>query len=118
MEIKRSGSQPSTKGPTDWFTVTVHIDPLFEAPEPARVRDASVTFEPGARTALAYTSARSDVDRHVGPWMGAARRRTDRRNWAGRCDLVCAGRKTLAWRKSDVCDDAYRHSGGFGRKSG
>jgi len=51
MEIKRSGSQASTKGPDDWFTGTTRIDPLFEAPEPARVRGASVTFEPGARTA-------------------------------------------------------------------
>src|SRR5256714_15692617 len=51
MEIKRSGSQSSSKGPADWFTGTVRIDPLFEAPEPARVRSASVTFEPGARTA-------------------------------------------------------------------
>jgi quercetin dioxygenase-like cupin family protein len=51
MEIKRVGSQSSTKGPTDWFTGAVRIDPLFEAPEPARVRGASVTFEPGARTA-------------------------------------------------------------------
>jgi len=51
MEIKRNGSQPSNKGPADWFTGTVRIDPLFEAPEPARVRGASVTFEPGARTA-------------------------------------------------------------------
>src|SRR5438445_10590821 len=51
MEIKRCGSQSSSKGPADWFTGTVRIDPLFEAPEPARVRGASVTFEPGARTA-------------------------------------------------------------------
>jgi quercetin dioxygenase-like cupin family protein len=51
MDIKRSGSQPSGKGPADWFTGTVRIDPLFEAPEPGRVRGASVTFEPGARTA-------------------------------------------------------------------
>jgi quercetin dioxygenase-like cupin family protein len=51
MEIKRVGTQPSAKGPVDWFTGTVRIDPLFEAPEPARVRGASVTFEPGARTA-------------------------------------------------------------------
>lgn len=58
MEIKRSGSQSSTKGPADWFTGNVRIDPLFEAPElsaaslrPADVRGASVTFEPGARTA-------------------------------------------------------------------
>ena len=51
MEIKRIGLQPSNIGPADWFTGTVRIDPLFEAPEPARVRAASVTFEPGARTA-------------------------------------------------------------------
>ena len=47
MEIKRSGSQPSNKGPADWFTGTVQIDPLFQAPDPARVACASVTFEPG-----------------------------------------------------------------------
>ena len=51
MEIKRVGSQGSTKGPADWFTGTVRIDPLFQAPDPARVACASVTFEPGARTA-------------------------------------------------------------------
>jgi quercetin dioxygenase-like cupin family protein len=51
MEIKRSGSQPSAKGPADWFTGTVRIDPLFNAPAPARVLGVSVTFEPGARTA-------------------------------------------------------------------
>ena len=50
MEIKRSGSQPSTKGPADWFTGTVRIDPLFQANAPARAAGASVTFEPGART--------------------------------------------------------------------
>jgi quercetin dioxygenase-like cupin family protein len=51
MEIKRSGSQPSIKGPADWFTGTVRIDPLFQANAPARATGASVTFEPGARTA-------------------------------------------------------------------
>jgi quercetin dioxygenase-like cupin family protein len=51
MEIRRSGSQPSGKGPADWFTGTVRIDPLFSPPEPARVAGALVTFEPGARTA-------------------------------------------------------------------
>jgi len=51
MEIKRSGSQSSSKGSTEYFTGSVCIDPLFEAPEPARVRGASVTFEPRARTA-------------------------------------------------------------------
>jgi quercetin dioxygenase-like cupin family protein len=51
MEIKRNGSQPSAKGPVDWFTGTVRIDPLFQANAPARAVAASVTFEPGARTA-------------------------------------------------------------------
>jgi hypothetical protein len=51
MEIKRNGSQPSGKGPADYFTGTVRIDPLFQASEPARGTGASVTFEPGARTA-------------------------------------------------------------------
>jgi quercetin dioxygenase-like cupin family protein len=51
MDIKRAGSQPSGKGPTDWFTGTVRIDPMFQASAPARVAGASVTFEPGARTA-------------------------------------------------------------------
>ena len=51
MEIKRSGSQPSGKGPAEYFTGTVRIDPLFNPPAPARAFGASVTFEPGARTA-------------------------------------------------------------------
>jgi quercetin dioxygenase-like cupin family protein len=51
MEIKRTGIEPSAKGPADWFTGAVRIDALFAAPEPARVQGASVTFEPGARTA-------------------------------------------------------------------
>jgi len=51
MEIRRSGSQSSSPGPADWFTGSVRIDPILEAPEPARVRCATVTFEPGARTA-------------------------------------------------------------------
>jgi quercetin dioxygenase-like cupin family protein len=51
MDIKRCGSQPSGKGPDEYFTGTVRIDPLFQAPDPARGVGASVTFEPGARTA-------------------------------------------------------------------
>ncbi len=51
MDIKRSGAQPSTKGPADWFTGSVRIDPLFQVKEPARAAGNSVTFEPGARTA-------------------------------------------------------------------
>jgi quercetin dioxygenase-like cupin family protein len=51
MDIKHSGTQASLPGPRDYFTGIVRIDPLVEAPEPARVRAACVTFEPGARTA-------------------------------------------------------------------
>ena len=51
MDIKRSGSQPSGKGPADYFTGTVRVDPLIQADAPARIFAASVTFEPGARTA-------------------------------------------------------------------
>src|SRR5271167_2600150 len=76
MDIKRSGSQPSGKGPAEWFTGAVRIDPLFEAPQPARVFGASVTFEPGARTAwhthplgqeLIVTSGLGWVQRWGGP---------------------------------------------------
>jgi quercetin dioxygenase-like cupin family protein len=76
MEIKRSGSQASGKGPADYFTGAVRIDPLFQAPEPARASGASVTFEPGARTAwhthplgqtLIVTSGFGWVQRWGGP---------------------------------------------------
>ena len=76
MDIKRSGTQPSGKGPADYFTGTVRIDPLFEAPDPARVVGANVTFESGARTAwhthplgqtLIVTSGAGRVQRWGGP---------------------------------------------------
>lgn len=76
MNIQRAGSQPSSKGPADWFTGTVRIDPLFTAPDPALVAGAHVTFEPGARTAwhthplgqtLIITSGLGRVQREGGP---------------------------------------------------
>ena len=76
MDIKRVGSQPSGKGPADWFTGMVRVDPLFAAPDPARVSGALVTFEPGARTAwhthplgqtLIVTAGSGWVQRHGGP---------------------------------------------------
>jgi len=76
MDIKRSGSRPSGKGPADYFTGSVRVDPLIEAKEPARVRGAHVTFEPGARTAwhthplgqtLIITSGLGWVQRQNGP---------------------------------------------------
>ena len=51
MQITRAGSQASGKGPAEWFTGSVRIDPLFTAPDPAFVAGVNVTFEPGARTA-------------------------------------------------------------------
>lgn len=51
MDIRRAGSQPSGKGPADYFTGQVRIDPLYNPSEPARIATALVTFEPGARTA-------------------------------------------------------------------
>ena len=51
MKITRSGTQPSAKGPSDWFTGTVRIDPLYPTTPPARAAGNTVTFEPGARTA-------------------------------------------------------------------
>lgn len=76
MDIHRNGSQPSGQGPAEWFTGRVRIDPLFTAPDPARVAGASVTFEPGARTAwhthplgqtLIVTAGRGWVQRDGGP---------------------------------------------------
>lgn len=51
MEIKRSGTQPSTSGNADWFTGTVRIDPLFQVTTPARTAANAATFEPGGQTA-------------------------------------------------------------------
>ena len=76
MDIKRSGSQPSGKGPAEWFTGTVRIDPLFPVHGPARAAGNAVTFEPGARTAwhthplgqtLIVTSGCGRVQRWNGP---------------------------------------------------
>lgn len=76
MQITRSGAQPSGKGAAEYFTGTVRIDPLFSASDPARVAGASVTFEPGARTAwhthplgqtLIVTSGLGWVQREGGP---------------------------------------------------
>ena len=111
MDIKRSGSQPSGKGPADWFTGTVRIDPLFEAPEPARVVGASVTFEPGARTAW-----------HTHP-LGQTLIVTAGCGWAQRWggpveeirpgDVVWfpPGEKHWHGADADDGDDAHRHSG-------
>src|SRR5205823_9324821 len=76
IDIKRNGSRPSTKGSPDWFTGSVRVDPLFQAPDPARAGAGHVTFEPGARTnwhthplgqTLIITSGLGWVQRDGGP---------------------------------------------------
>ena len=117
MEIKRAGSQSSVKGSADWFTGTVRIDPLFEAAEPARIRGANVTFEPGARTAW-----------HTHP-LGQTLIVTSGLGWAQReggpieeirpGDVVWFSPNEKHWHGATprYGDDAYRHSGGARRQS-
>ena len=97
MNITKNGSQPSAKGPTDWFTGAVRIDSPFQRNEPARIGGAIVTFEPGARTAwhthplgqtLIVTAGCGRVQRDGGPieeiragdivWFGP-----EERHWHG-----------------------------------
>ena len=116
MEIKRVGSQPSGKGPADWFTGTVRIDPLFQAPDPALVAGASVTFEPGARTAwhthplgqtLIVTAGCGWVQRDGGAIEESSPRR--RR-------LVLARRETLARSHTHHGPDPHRNPGATRRQ--
>jgi quercetin dioxygenase-like cupin family protein len=76
MQLRRSGSQPSAKGPADYFTGTVRVDPMFAATAPSRVSGGHVTFEPGARSnwhthplgqTLIITSGLGWVQREGGP---------------------------------------------------
>jgi quercetin dioxygenase-like cupin family protein len=76
MQIRKCGSQPSAKGPAEYFTGTVRIDAPFAGEEPARIGGATVTFEPGARTAwhthplgqtLIVTAGLGHVQREGGP---------------------------------------------------
>ncbi len=83
MEIKRSGSQASAKPPADWFTGTVRVDSLFSAHEPARAVGASVTFEPGSRTAW-HTHPLGQILIVV---SGAGRAR----RWGGRIEEIHPG---------------------------
>ena len=118
MEIKRVGSQPSDKGPADWFTGTVRIDPLFQAPDPALVAGASVTFEPGARTAwhthplgqtLIVTAGCGRVQRWGGPIEEIR---------PGDVVWIPPGREALARGYADDGHDAHRHPGKARRQGG
>ncbi len=91
MDIKRSGSQPSRQGPAEYFTGEVRIEPLFEAPNPARARGASVTFEPGARTAWHTHPLGQTLIVTAGRGLGAALGRPGRGNSPRRRGLVPAG---------------------------
>ena len=130
MEIKRSGSQPSGKGPAEWFTGAVRIDPLFSPPDPARVAGALVTFEPGARTAwhthplgqtlivmpaAAGSSARAARSRRSGraTWSGF---RPGEKHWHGAAPTTAMSHiaiqekldgKAVDWMEK-VTDEQYR----------
>lgn len=117
MDIKRNGTQPSGKGPADWFTGTVRIDPLFQAPDPARVAGASITFEPGARTAwhthppgqtLIVTVGCGRVQREGGPIEEIR---------PGDVVWFPPGEKHWHGVVPDDRDDAYRRSGSAQRQS-
>jgi quercetin dioxygenase-like cupin family protein len=134
MKITRSGSQPSGKGPADWFTGTVRIDPLFAANEPARAAGNAVTFEPGARTAwhthplgqtLIVTFGRGWAQRDGGPieeihpgdviWF-----EPNEKHWHGACPTTAMQHlaiqeardgKAVDWMER-VSDDQYQRGPG------
>ena len=107
MEMTKSGSQPSAKGPADWFTGSVRIDSPFQRQAPARISGATVTFEPGARTAwhthplgqtLIITAGAGRVQRDGGPMRRPA-------------PATSSGSRPAngtAWRIADNGDDAHR----------
>lgn len=94
MELKRAGSRPSQRGPAEWFTGEVRIEPLNSPPEPSRVSCASVTFEPGARTAW-----------HTHP-LGQTLIVTSGTGWT-----QCEGEEIVEIRAGDVvwCPPAHKH---------
>jgi quercetin dioxygenase-like cupin family protein len=134
MEIKTPGSQPSAKGPSDWFTGTVRIDPLFQATDPTFVQGASVTFEPGARTAwhthplgqtLIVTTGSGRAPRCGGPvenirpggvvWFSPGEK-----NWHGAAPTTAMTHiaiqekldgKVVDWMEQ-VTEEPYQHEGG------
>ena len=116
MEIKRAGSQPSRKGPTDYFTGTVRIDRPVQPPDPARVRGASVTFEPRGPHRIAHASPRPDINSDSRLRLGPARGRPRRRNPPWRCRLVPTRREALVRRHGNHRHDPHRHPGSVARQ--
>jgi quercetin dioxygenase-like cupin family protein len=130
MEIIRAGSRPSARGPDEWFTGAVRVDPLFNPFDPQRVQGASVSFEPGARTAwhthplgqtLIVTAGLGRVQRWGGPveevrpgdvvWFA-----TDEKHWHGASAVTAMTHiaiqeakdgKVVAWLEK-VSDEQYR----------
>ena len=117
MEIKRNGSQPSGKGPADYFTGDGPHRPAVRGARTGARSRRQRHVRAGRPHRLAYASARPDLDRHVRPRLGAALGRPDRGNPARRRRLVSARREALARRRADDGDDAYRHSGSAQRQS-
>ena len=111
MQITRSGSRPSAKGPADYFTGPVRVDPLFQAGDPARVSGGHVTFEPGARSAWHTHPLGQTLIVTSGLGWAQAEGGADRGNPARRCRLVSARPKALARGNADDRDDAHRHHG-------
>jgi hypothetical protein len=110
VEIKQSRSQPSGIGPAEYFTGTVRIDPLFEAPAPARVFGASVTFDPGARTAWhSHPLGQTLIVRYVWSRLGPALGRAEGENPTWGCRLVSARREALARSHCEHGHDPHRH---------
>ena len=99
MNITRAGSQPSNKGPADWFTGTVRVDPLFTAPAPAARPWRQGHVRARRPHGMAHAPARADADRDGGLRPGAARGRPGRGDPARRRGLVPAWRKALARRR-------------------
>lgn len=109
MDIRKCGSQSSAPGPAEYFTGTVRIDAPFAGDEPARIGGATVTFEPGARTAWHTHPLGQTLICDIRPWLRAAVWRSNRGNQTGRHRLDRTGRKTLARRYFHHRHDAHRH---------
>ena len=111
MEIKPSGAVPSRKMPADWFTGTVWQDPIIEAPAPARIRAAKVSFEPGARTAWHTHPLGQTL--HVVSGLGRVQTSgwSDPGNPARRYRVDSARRKALARGRPNERHGTHRHAG-------
>jgi quercetin dioxygenase-like cupin family protein len=116
MEIQRCGTQSSSQGPDEYFTGNVRIDSLFEAPAPARVRGASVTFEPGARTAWHTHPLAQTLIVTAGCGLIQRLGEPARKIYPGDVVRCSPGREALARRNGDHGHDAHRHSGSSRRQ--